>query len=61
MNIIRKEVLEFSEREADAIRLTMEICSGLMREATNPELKKLAETTYNNVAELWGWDDCELL
>lgn len=57
MNIIKKEVLEFSERETDAISLMMEICSGLMREATSPELKKLAETTYNNVAELWGWEE----
>ena len=57
MRIIKKEILEFSERETDAIRLVTEICTGLMREATDPNLKKLAEETYGMVAELWGWEE----
>lgn len=57
MKIIKKEILEFSERETDALSLAMEICTGLMREANDPALTKLAETTYNNLAELWGWEE----
>lgn len=57
MKIIKKEILEFSEKETDAIRLVTEICTGLMREAADPSLTKLAEATYNNLSELWGWEE----
>lgn len=57
MKIIKKEILEFSERETDAISLVMEVCTGLIREATDPSLTKLAETTYNNIVELWGREE----
>ena len=57
MEIIKKESLAFSEKEVEAIDLVREICSGLMREATDPELIKLAETVYNNLTELWGWEE----
>ena len=57
MRIIKKEILEFSERETDALNLTMEICTGLIREANDPNLKKLAEETYEKVAELWGYEE----
>ena len=53
MKIIKKEILEFSEKETDAIRLVTEICTGLMREAADPNLKELAEETYNCVTTLW--------
>lgn len=57
MKIIKKEILEFSERETDALNLVTEICTGLMREANDPNLKKLAEETYEKLAELWGWEE----
>lgn len=57
MKIIKKEILELSEKETDAIRLVTEICTGLMREATDPDLKELAEETYNCITTLWGWEE----
>lgn len=57
MTIIKKEFLEFSEKEREAIDLVCEICTGLMRESADPELIKLAETVYNNLSELWGWEE----
>lgn len=53
MTIIKKEFLEFSEKEIEAINLVFEICTGLMRESTDPELIKLAKTVYNNLTELF--------
>lgn len=57
MQIIKKEILEFSERETDALKLVMNICAGLMREATDPELERLANEVYEKLAELWGWEE----
>lgn len=57
MNIIKKEILEFSEEETDAIQLVTEICIGLMREANDPDLKELAEETYNYITTLWGLEE----
>lgn len=53
MTIIKKETLEFSEKETDAIQLVIQICAELIREATDPNLKELAEETYNCIAALW--------
>lgn len=58
MKIIKKEILEFSERETDAINLVVEICNGLMREANDPNLKELAEELYDRITTLWGWEEC---
>ena len=57
MRINKKEILEFSEKETDAIQLIIEICNGLTREATDPNLKELAEETYNCITTLWGWEE----
>ena len=57
MTIIKKEVLEFSEKETDALQLVSQICTGLMREASDPNLKVLAEEIYEQIAELWGWEE----
>ena len=57
MTIIKKEILEFSEQEIDTLDLTMKICTGLIREANDPNLKKLAEETYEKLVELWGWGE----
>lgn len=57
MKIINKEILEFSEKENEAIYLVTEICISLMREATDPNLKELAEKTYKYVTVLWEWEE----
>lgn len=57
MNIIKKEILEFSEKETDAIQLVTGICIELMREANDPDLKELAEETYNDITTLWGLEE----
>ena len=57
MKIIKKEILEFSEKETNAIKLVSEICTGLMREANDPNLKELAEETYNCITTLWEWEE----
>ena len=57
MKIIKKEILEFSEKETDAISLVTEICNGLMREANSPDLKELAEDLYDKITTLWGWEE----
>ena len=57
MKIIKKEILEFSEKETDAIQLVTEICIELMREADDPDLKELAEETYNYITTLWGLEE----
>ena len=57
MKIIKKEILEFSEKETNAIQLVFEICTGLMREANDPNLKELAEETYNCITTLWEWEE----
>lgn len=57
MQIIKKEILEFSEKETDALRLVTEICLGINREASAPELKKLACETYDKICELWGYEE----
>ena len=57
MQIIKKEILEFSEKETDALRLVTEMCLGINREADDPELKKLACETYDKVCELWGYEE----
>jgi hypothetical protein len=57
MNIIKKEILEFSKNETDALQLVTEMCVGLMREATHPHLRDLAQRIYYDVSELWGWEE----
>ena len=57
MQIIKKEILEFSERETDAIQLVLEICTGLTREADSPDLQELAEELYDRLTTLLGWEE----
>lgn len=57
MNIIKKEILEFSKNEADALQLVTEMCLGLMREAGNPNLRELSQRIYYDVSALWGWEE----
>ena len=57
MNIIKKEILEFSERETEALELVTQLCLGIADEAENPELIKLAKTVFDKVSELWGYEE----
>lgn len=57
MIIIKKEVLAFGEKEIDAISLVCDICSNLTKEATDPDLIKLAEETLLKVSELLEWEE----
>lgn len=57
MKIIKKEIIELSEKEGNAIQLVTEICTGLMREANDPNLKELAEETYNCITTLREWEE----
>jgi len=57
MRIIKKEILEFSERETDAIQLVTEMCLGIDREADDPDLQILAKRIYNDLSVLWGWEE----
>lgn len=57
MNIVKKEILEFSEKESDALELTIEMCLGIEREATDPDLVKLAKEISCKVSLLWGFKE----
>ena len=57
MNIIKKEILEFSEKESNALELVTQMCLGIAQEAENPELVKLAKTVFEKVSELWGYEE----
>ena len=55
MNIVKKEILEFSEKETKAVELVTDMCYGIKRESANPELIKLAEEIICKLNELWGY------
>lgn len=57
MQILKKEILEFSEKETDALAMMAKICEGIMREATDPNLIKLAEQLDTYICELWSWEE----
>lgn len=59
MNIIKKEILEFSEEEREAINLLLKICNEIRGTTSDPNLEKLAKETYNNVATLLGYEEEE--
>ena len=43
MNIVKRETIEFSEKESNALDLVLNMCFGIEREATDPELQELAK------------------
>lgn len=57
MDIIKKEILNFSEKESDALHLVIEMCWGINREATNPKLLKLADEISYKLCVLWGYKE----
>lgn len=57
MELIKKEILYFSAKEIDALRLVAEICTELKREAIDPELKRAAELIYNCIEAFGRWKE----
>ena len=57
MNIIKKEILDFSECETEALQLVTQMCLGIAKEAENPELVKLANIAFEKLSELWGYEE----
>ena len=57
MTIIKTEKLEINEKETDAMNLVCEMCEDLRKEATDPDLIKLAEEIILKVTELWNWEE----
>lgn len=55
MDIIKKEILEFNEKETKAVELVTDMCYGIKRESANPELIKLAEEIIHKLNELWEY------
>lgn len=55
MNIVKRETLEFNEKEANALDLVLNLCFGVEREATDPELKELAKELALKLSVLWGY------
>ena len=55
MNIVKKEILELSEKETKAVELVTDMCYGIKRESANPELIKLAEEIIHSLNKLWGY------
>ena len=52
MQIIKKEILCFSENEKEAIDLVQEITDGLVRHAEDPRIAILARNISLNLSEL---------
>lgn len=54
MEIVKKEALNFSDSEKEALQVVLTLCSEIEREASDSDLKKLACETYNKICDLWG-------
>jgi hypothetical protein len=57
MQIIKKEILEFSEAETKALQLVTEMCLGIERESENPTIRQLASEAFEKLSELWGYEE----
>ena len=57
MQIIKKEILEFSEKETDALQLVTQMCLGIEREANSLELRRIASEAFEKLSELWGYEE----
>lgn len=60
MTIIKKEMLEFSKEEKNALEMVGKICTGLMSEATDPNLRKLAKETFENIYSVLECEEHEV-
>ena len=57
MNIVKKEILEFSEKETDALQLVTEMCLDIERESESPVIRQLASEVFEKLSELWGYEE----
>lgn len=55
MELIKKETIRLSDREEDALITIANLAGGLMREATNPSLKKIGEILAYNIGSLYDY------
>lgn len=49
MTIIKKEMLEFSKEEKNALEMVSKICTGIMQEADDPDLREWAQEIFGNI------------
>jgi hypothetical protein len=57
MQIIKKEILCFSENEKEAIDLVQEITDGLVRHSEDPRIAILARNISLNLSELLMFEE----
>ena len=55
MEIIKKETLRLSDAEERALATVACLAGGLMTEASDPSLKKIAETLAYNIGSLYQY------
>ena len=55
MEIIKKETVRFSDTEERALATVACLAGGLMREASDPSLKKIGEILAYNVGSLYKY------
>lgn len=57
MQIIKKEILCFSENEKEAMDLVQEVMDGLIRHAEDPRISLLARDISLNLSELMMFEE----
>ena len=57
MQIVKKEILYFSENEKEAINLVQEVMEGLLRHAEDPRITSLARNISLNLSELLMFEE----
>ena len=57
MQIIKKEILCFSEKEKEAVNLVQEMMDGLIRHADDPRISLLARDVLLKLCELMMFDE----
>ena len=55
MKIIKKEIVDFSEKELDAFGLILNACAELTKETDDAVLEKLTEEIYEKINNLLDW------
>jgi hypothetical protein len=55
MEIIKKEIIRFSDAEERALTTIACLAGGLMREASDPSLKKIGEVLAYNIGSLYKY------
>lgn len=60
MEIIKKETIKFSKEEKDGLEMVSRICTGIMAEANDPYLRKLAKETFENIYKFLECEENEM-